>query len=371
MKRATFCYIALSLFIVSCASAQDARTVPAYRDHPFFLFDRGDSLTADIALADMDGDGDLDALTANGRHWAQQDFIFLNAGNGRMMEAVRLGERLSASYKICPGDFDNDGDTDVVIVRDLLPAQVFLNDGHAGMTHLADLPGRGGAARSAVVLDANADGHLDVAIATRRGPDHLFLGKGDGFFSAGINLPGGGDGSTGIAAEDLDSDGDHDLVIARRDDAQSGVLINDGIGNFTMQPLPGAVGDHRKASIADFDGDGAFDIVLSSTDGVHKLYKQSDEGRYQAYTTFGASGVVPQAMVAADLDNDGDVDLVEGTETTNAIYLNAGNGQFERVDVPAEVADTYGIAVGDLNGDGVLDLVFANSENVNAVMLAR
>ena len=77
-----------------------------------------------------------------------------------------------------------------------------------------------------------------------------------------------------------------------------------------------------------------------------------------------------QAMAPGDLDGDGDIDLVEGTEESNALYLNRGDGTFEMQEIPGQ-ADTYGVGVGDMNENGKLDLVFANSEDVNVVLLAQ
>ncbi len=86
-----------SLAVAITVSADNE--VSGYRNHPFFLFDSEQSYTADIALADVDGDGDLDALTANGRHWAQQDFVFLNSGKGRILEAARVGTRFAGYWR--------------------------------------------------------------------------------------------------------------------------------------------------------------------------------------------------------------------------------------------------------------------------------
>ena len=172
-------------------SAQDA----TYRDHPFLIFDEEDSRTADVALADLDGDGDLDVAAANGRHWPQQDWIFFNEGGGRLLEAAPLGARRSASYTIRLGDLDRDGDIDAVVVRDLLPAQVFLNDGSGAFSHSGDIQDSAAPARSGTLADLNGDGMLDLVIATRRKPDRIHFGMGGGSFGGPVALPDKGYGS--------------------------------------------------------------------------------------------------------------------------------------------------------------------------------
>jgi hypothetical protein len=72
-------------------------------------------LTASTSLADVDGDGDIDILFAEGRHWPQQNRIFLNNGEGIFNTVRHLGNELTTSYAARTADFDGDGDLDIVV----------------------------------------------------------------------------------------------------------------------------------------------------------------------------------------------------------------------------------------------------------------
>ena len=239
------------ILVCSVAHAED----PVFQDNPFFVFDWQDNLTAGIELADVDGDGDLDALVANGRHWAQQDFVYINYGDGRLTEARRLGEDMGPSYIVKAGDCDRDGDVDAVVIRDRLPAQVFRNDGAGRFSYLADIENSAGNSRSAAIADLTNDGVPDLVIANRRGPETLFRGNADCWFDYAGVLPGDEGASTGISVGDLNDDGLPDLVLARRDGDQSAVMLNLGEGHFRALPIAETAGDHRTVAIADFDLD--------------------------------------------------------------------------------------------------------------------
>ncbi|MFC1540284.1 FG-GAP-like repeat-containing protein, partial [Gemmatimonadota bacterium] len=106
--------------ILLCAEGVPAQN-RAFSEQPEILLglklDRSPSLT----FADVDDDGDLDVLVANGRHWPQVNEVFLNNGRGRFTIGYPLGVEFSTSYAVPAGDLDGDGDCDVVVANDSAP----------------------------------------------------------------------------------------------------------------------------------------------------------------------------------------------------------------------------------------------------------
>jgi len=140
-----------------------------YEANSFLVFDWESRFSAGVDLADADGDGDLDVFLANGRHWAQPDFVYFNDGRARLLTARPLGDELGPSYIVRTGDLDSDGDVDAVVVRDSVTSQVFLNDGSGHYALYGNVAGSDGPARNALLEDFDGDGALDLLTVQRRG----------------------------------------------------------------------------------------------------------------------------------------------------------------------------------------------------------
>jgi len=280
----------------------------------------------------------------------------------------RLSNQASTSG-IATGDIDGDGDRDLV-----LGGRLFVNNGRGAFTDVTatQLPGNDGG--RVELADLDGDGDLDIVYATGL----LFINNGAGTFAdvtAG-RLPAvrGQD----AAALDVDGDGDADLVFAIRNEPNT-LFLNDGTGSFvdvTAQRMPSIAVNSTAVAAGDLDGDGDPDLIFTSSDyEPHNLYR-NDGGVFRDVTAHqlpSIGGVEEQDVALGDLDGDGDLDIafagageVSGTLAyANRLAFNDGRGFFTQRNVTGgtsrgSTARTHAVAIGDVDGDGDNDLLYGN-----------
>lgn len=183
--------------------------------------------------------------------------------------------------------------------------------------------------------------------------------------------------ATGLALGDIDHDGDLDLIGVNQTLHQWGgpvyFCLNDGRGRLQLEPTGLRItGDVPALSVCatDLDGDGWVDLVIGMTDPYNpRVYLNDRAGRFTDVTTTHLPHALPgcsQHIIAADLDNDGDQDLVitrggtcGGPTEFNVVLYNDGHGHLTPVVLQRTTTEYYKrVAVGDLDGDGLPDLVF-------------
>ena len=292
----------------------------------------------DVALADFDGDSDLDILIVSEDD--QTNEFYLNDGLGFFVDATSNIPVTGISNGLDVGDIDNDGDLDVVIGNNGQDV-ILINDGTANFTNetATRLPIRTDATQDVEFGDVDGDGDLDI-IAGIEGQNRLYLNDGLGVFTdATANLPQFNDETREADFGDIDGDGDLDLVFGNVTlftgfPQQNRMLINDGAGVFTnsLPMLPSDMDDSFDIDFADVDNDGDLDIITANTEDL------SGPGLtpYRVYVY--ASGSV--------------------TEDTSGIFPSTvlGNG--------------FDIEFGDLNGDGIIDFYFSSRGGTDRVILS-
>jgi len=165
----------------------------------------------------------------------------------------------------------------------------------------------------------------------------------------------GNEASWSVALGDVDRDGDLDAVVANLD-AGAAIWLNDGKGRFTDSGQRLAAGVY--VELADFDGDGALDALLGSWDKPVTVWWNDGRGVFSAGRALpGLTGC--QSLGVGDLNGDGRPDIFVGTVSADRLLANAGNRTFTDSGQRLGFAPTGGVALGDMDGDGDLDVVAA------------
>ncbi|MBN1862560.1 MAG: VCBS repeat-containing protein [Dehalococcoidales bacterium] len=323
----------------------------------------------DVALGNVDGDGDLDIVFAN----EGQNGLYLNDGTGVFTgAAANLPGNEMVSWGLALGDVDGDGDLDAIFAN-THQNELYLNDGSGLFRDVTatSLPEDDDDSRDVALGDVDGDGDLDAIFATRLSYNRLYLNDGSGVFQDAslIQFPGDGGNTRGLVMGDVDGDSDLDVVFANKD-WQNRLYLNDGSGvfsDFTLTNLPEDYDNTRRLALGDLDGDGDSDIVFANRRIRNRLYLNDGSGVFQDATALSLPTHEDWSLDVAlgDIDGDGDQDIVFANfNEQNKVYLNDGSGVFEdgtETHLPVDSDSSLGVALGDVDGDGDLDIIFATS----------
>lgn len=316
-------------------------------------------------------------------------------GNTVFTPVVSPGQFLRSDFAVGSGplalaarDFNGDSLPDLAVVNhNDNTITILLNATNVALTEATGSPialaaGETGPAAIAVA-DFNEDGFADLVIADQTTDNvTLLLGNGDGTFAPAAGSPiVVGTGPSGVIAADFSGDNHQDFAVTNFTDNTVSVFLGDGTGVFTPaagSPIALAAGETGPNALvaADFDGNGNLDlaIVNRTTNNVTVLLGNGNGTFTPATASPVAVGQGPVALAADDIDGDARPDLAVVNQTDNSvsILLNNGAATFSvAVNSPLQAAQSpSGVAIADFNVDGRADLTVTNqTDNTLSVFL--
>jgi len=280
-----------------------------------FEFDVGDSPVS-VALADFNGDGNIDGATANR---GDDTVTILTNINNEDATSFNIDVGTAPSY-ITAADIDGDSDQDLIVVNNGSNSILVLSNDGAGNFQITSESAVGNSPVWVTAADLNGDGAIDLAVANSEDDSiSLLRNNGSSFSETGIIEV--GSNPVSVTATDLDEDGDIDLAVVNGDDNNVSVWRNNGNANFSASVTVTVGSNPASVTAADLDEDGDIDLAVANegSDDVSVILN---------------NGLVP----VSDGEGDDEGDTVTGGAGTDSFFLNGPEDGFDIITdfVPAE-----------------------------------
>ncbi len=333
-----------------------------------------------VIAADVDGDGDPDAVSGAANTAGNTNRIAWHE-NRRIHSRMEFAPKQTVYdldlgvYDVAAGDLDGDGDLDAVsasVTSDRISWHRNMGGTPISWTTQA-LPGVVDGPEQITIEDLDRDGDRDV-VTLSYGTDEVVWYENDGAVPLGWTrrvISTTQDGVHGLAVADLDGDGDPDIAASSWLDAEVNWFANDGTpadgGWIERSIFAGTPPNDSKRGLAsgDLDGDGDIDLLAAHPNASHIRWYRNDGTVPSSWTemtvsTMGGVGT-PNYVSAGDVNGDGHLDVIVGGYSNASIgwYQNDGSSApaFTWRPIPTNVATWFKIRGADFDNDGDLDLV--------------
>lgn len=314
----------------------------------------GNSPTAEaLTTGDFTGDGVVDVAMTDLCGFGVR--VLPGRGDGSF-EADRFVWSGFFPDALTSADLDGDGARDLIVANAIGDMVTLYGDGSGNFIEQGRYWAQGFAPGATRVADFNNDGRLDFAVAAT--PSTVFLNTGGRGFAGQTLLT--GLASVGLEVADFDADGNTDVVVASGFPVVLNVLYGNGNGSFGRNHTLLAPDLIQEAiRVADVNNDGRPDVVGVTSIGGLNVWLGSDQGLRPSNWTIGSIGNAGLAL--ADLDDDGDIDLVtaDSVQLRMSVYRGDGTGRFQWIEAHFAPASVESVEFVDLNGDGKLDMITA------------
>lgn len=364
---------------------------PAQGPQPFAAipgYDPAYSDSSNLTVCDVNGDGFADAVMPGptGNNLPSLTVMF-GTGNGQLRPPVIISN-LPSGPMVC-GDVNGDGTPDIVTTvlgtNGAQVVSVLLNDGKGNFTQGPTTPYTGNYPTSLTLIDMDGDGKPDFLFSVQ-GAIYFMKNLGGGSFAAPVTIATPAPDNDYFSVADFNGDGRPDVLYAATNAStgadQLHLLVNLGGDSFGDSAPVGFGGEAGYFAIGDFNGDGKMDVAMEPQPpygspgnvSVQIFFGQGDGAFVAGPTTvIETDALYTVFLVVGDFDGDGVTDLAGENGTTDPGHFEFlwgdGTGNFVRQQVNGPMGLT--LSSGDVNGDGIPDVVIPDRFGIISVALGR
>ena len=335
-----------------------------------------------VTTADMNKDGKADILVSDSNDNAFTVLLGKGDGTFTLLPEVSVSARPAQPtlQMVVVGDFNNDGNLDVISTNTDPNSSVVMyypgkGDGNFGAPH-AIVTGLDTLYLQIARLNGPGSALCLIAGSAASSTLNVLLGNGQGGFAPGTQYPAPGLTTAltvqSFATADVTADGKPDMVVVNSTGGFLQVMFNDGTAHFHLSNSYALGTTPSDAQTADLNGDGHKDmLVTNSADGSVGVLLGNGDGTFHRMHTYKV-GSHPQRLMLADVNGDGILDAVTANngDGTVSVLIGNGDGTFQAARNFPAGANPVDVAVADVDRDGKKDIIVGNA-TVNTVSILR